>query len=100
MLTCHESKLVRAGVCALDTVRIHVARDAGRISPLGIVTRCAALNVPPREFRVNPSTGTNTNRHKPCLLVGLRLELALVDIAASLVAGRAECLKVVTALAI
>ena len=100
MITSHESKLVCAGVCALDAVRIHMARDASRISPLGVVTRCAALNVPPCKFRVNSSAGTDTNRHKSCLLVGLGLELALIDIAASFMAGHAECLQVVTALAI
>ena len=100
MITSHESKLVCARVRALDAVRIHMARDTGRISPLGIVTCCAALDVPPCEFCVNSSAGTDTNRHKPRLLVGLRLELALVDIAASFMAGRAECLQVVTALAI
>ena len=100
MITRHESRLVCAGVCSLDAIRIHVARDAGRIGPLSVVTRCAAFNVPPCEFRVNSAAGTNTNRRKSCLTVGFGLELALVDVAAGIVAGRTECLLIMTALAV
>jgi hypothetical protein len=100
MITRHESQPVRAGVCALYAIRIHVARDAGRIGSLTVMTRCTALDVPSRKFRVHAAAGTNSNRHKSCLAVGFRLELALVDVTAGFVAGRTECLLIMAALAI
>jgi hypothetical protein len=58
----------------------------------------AILDIALREFRMQATTTSHTKRDEPCLLMRLRQELRLIDVAAGVVTRRAKGLLIVTRL--
>ena len=100
MVSGHEARFMRPGVRPFDSIRIHMTRDASRISALRVVAGCTAFDIPSGQFSMHTTAGSDSNRHKPRLSVRLWLEFCLVDIPSRCVAWSAEGLLVVACLAI
>jgi hypothetical protein len=100
MVSGHEARFMSPGVRPFNPIRIHMTRDASRISALRVVAGCTAFDIPPGQFGMDTTAGPDSNRHKPRLSVRLRLEFCLVDIPSCCVARSTESLLVMASLAI
>ena len=100
MVSGHEAPFMRPGVRPFDSIRIHMTRDASRISALRVVAGCTAFDIPSGQFSMHTAAGSDSNRHKPRLSVRFWLEFSLVDIPSCCVTRCTEGLLVMTRLAI